>query len=415
MATKITNGKNNNETKENKISICFCAIFRNESKNVYRCLNAAKPVIDYVFIDDTGSEDDTVKLIKKWGHENKIPTKVGHEKWVNFSHNRNLSMEKAHKAFPSATYLLLLDADMVLVIKPDFNKQKLTADQYLVIQYNEVIEYPNTRLVRAKYKWRYYGATHEFVGLAPGVKYGSHSADLKSIRIDDRNDGGHKQNKFTRDYKLLKDEINDSKTRPDIRARDMFYIGQTCKDMQKYKESIEWYTKRIKEGGWDEELYYSQYQIGLNYWLLDKKETAVGHLLKAWEMRPSRAEALYQISHMYRLDGKNNLGLLFALQGARIKKPDDRLFVDHRVYGYLFHEEISICSYYVTGMKNLGRKAVEKLISMGDRIPKSSYDQAIENSKFYGVQLVNKDDEIKENYVVKQSLPAVQSKGKNKE
>ncbi len=27
------------------ISICYCAIFRNESKNVYRCLDALKEII----------------------------------------------------------------------------------------------------------------------------------------------------------------------------------------------------------------------------------------------------------------------------------------------------------------------------------------------------------------------------------
>ena len=48
----------------NGITICFAAIFRNESKNVYRCLNGVKSIIDYVSICDTGSTDDTVELIE---------------------------------------------------------------------------------------------------------------------------------------------------------------------------------------------------------------------------------------------------------------------------------------------------------------------------------------------------------------
>ena len=45
------------------VTIAFCAIFRNESKNVYQCLNALKPMIDYVYVCDTGSIDNTKDLI----------------------------------------------------------------------------------------------------------------------------------------------------------------------------------------------------------------------------------------------------------------------------------------------------------------------------------------------------------------
>lgn len=80
-----------------KAKICFAAIFKNESKNVYRCLNAIKDIIDCVSICDTGSTDNTVELINDWGKENNIPTKVhfGEEQiFKNFGHNRTLSYTK---------------------------------------------------------------------------------------------------------------------------------------------------------------------------------------------------------------------------------------------------------------------------------------------------------------------------------
>ena len=61
------------------VKICLAAIFKNESNNVNRCLDAVKEIIDYVSIVDTGSTDNTVKLIKKWGINNNIPTKVHYD------------------------------------------------------------------------------------------------------------------------------------------------------------------------------------------------------------------------------------------------------------------------------------------------------------------------------------------------
>ncbi len=268
---------------------------------------------------------------------------------------------------------------MVLEVLPKFNKNELIADEYQLIQYNELIEYPNTRLVRAGLTWNCYAATHEWWGSPESKTKGT----FYNLRIHDLEDGGHKKDKFERDYKLLLDEINDPETREDIRNRDMFYLGQTCRDLRKYQESNDWYKKRIKTGGWDEETFYATMQIGINYWSLNMKEIATGWLLKAWEMRPGRAEPLHSIANMHRVDGNNYIALLFALQGKTIPKPRDCLFVNYQVYKYLFDEEISINAFYVRGMRHLGKRATKKLIAMKDEITEGSYELACDNSKHY--------------------------------
>lgn len=45
----------------NKISLCM--IVKDESKVILRCLDSVKKLIDYLFIVDTGSTDDTILLI----------------------------------------------------------------------------------------------------------------------------------------------------------------------------------------------------------------------------------------------------------------------------------------------------------------------------------------------------------------
>ena len=42
-------------------------IVKDESKVIKRCLDSVKPLIDYWVIVDTGSKDDTKKVIKREG------------------------------------------------------------------------------------------------------------------------------------------------------------------------------------------------------------------------------------------------------------------------------------------------------------------------------------------------------------
>src|SRR5680860_1428428 len=134
--------------------ICLIAIFRQEAKNVKRCLDGVKNIIDYVSICDSGSTDGTPKLIKKWGKKNGIPVKVHNAIFQNFGHNRSLSFDMAKRAFPKADYGLLLDADMVLVVTDKFDKKNLTAGQYLVKQKSFHSEYWNSRLISMKLSWK---------------------------------------------------------------------------------------------------------------------------------------------------------------------------------------------------------------------------------------------------------------------
>lgn len=362
------------------VKICMTAIFKNESKNVYRCLNALKGIIDYVSICDTGSTDNTVELINKWGDDNSIPVKTHYEPFKNFGYNRSKSVELARKAFPGSNYFLLIDADMIVEHK-NFEKSNLTKDCYTVKQKNWVQEYWNPRLLKASLPWECIGVTHEYWS---SPKENNVSDQLTTIWIDDKEDGGCKSDKYERDKRLLLEAIEDKSTNNYLKIRYMFYLGQTYLCLKDYARSINWYTKRVEAGGWIEEIYHSLFQIGLCYEKMESFERAAGYYLEAWQKYPVRAEPLYSLAKMYRLQSKNNLAMLFALQGKEISYPKDaKLFIDYRVYEYLFDEEIVINAYYVEGKKPLGKKAVEKLYSMKNVLPNDTITMAKHNSKFY--------------------------------
>ena len=367
--------------KLSEAKICYAAIFRNETDNVYRCLDAMKEMITCICICDTGSTDDTVKSIKKWGRENGKPTKVHFKDFKNFGYNRSLSFQMAKKDFPDSDYWVLIDADMILKLEDGWGDIELDKDQYYFNQKNTTLIYRNTRMIKTSLDWRCVGVTHEY-----WEADGSTSTEIGSlIWIRDVGDGGHKQDKYERDERLLKEGLKDPAEPESVKTRYTYYLAQTLQSAGKNVEAIKYFRERIKLGGWIEEVFYSQMQIGACYESMGDLDRASSSYLESWQMRPTRAEPLHKISKMYRLKGKNELGLMFALRGKRIPQPNDGLFVDFNVYEWGFDEEISICGYYVEGYRHKGKLSLKKLLKMGDSIPSQTMDVARANAKHYGV------------------------------
>ncbi len=94
------------------ITISICMIVRNEEAVLERCLNSVRGVYDQLVIVDTGSEDETVSIARRFTDE------VFCEPWENdFGKARNSSFSHAR-----SDYIIYLDADDVL---PEEEKEKL--------------------------------------------------------------------------------------------------------------------------------------------------------------------------------------------------------------------------------------------------------------------------------------------------
>ena len=415
--------------KQGPKKISLCMIVKNEAKNMPRLLNSVKSIIDMISIVDTGSTDDTEEIILNWGKEHNIPTIVHHEPFKNFSHNRTHSIKMAKVAFPEADYFLLSDADFVweIDIGNKFDKTLLVDHKYLIEQYNKALSYWNIRLLSSKVDFICEGVTHEYWReTKTQSEYAGEvrTAKIKTLMIDDREDGGCKGDKFDRDERLLRAGLDDPDTPDPLKSRYRFYLAQTLKDMSRYEESIEFYTKRIQDRGWFEEVYYAKFQIGFNHeqlawrkkrsvsligkasrteeeeaflikWAKDKTpsqlvQESTKHFtdaginyLAAYNYRKVRGEALYYLTRMYRLLGMNEMAFNLAMMGNKIKYPeDDTLFIERNCYTYLFDFEISIVAYYLPDKKDFGRQAVSRLIERDD-LPDDMARSIQNNSRHY--------------------------------
>lgn len=377
------------------VTLVLSMIVKNESKVIDRCLDAALPLVDAYVIVDTGSEDDTRLRIIEAGKRHDRPGGVFSDDWKDFGHNRSraaaLTKEYAkQKGFDlGRTYMLLLDADMILGSQ-NLDRKELTLPSYELEQRDAVLSWFNMRLCRLDHEWQAVGVTHEYWRAIPDAP----PARLRSLWIEDRGDGGAKGNKAERDVLLLRQGLKDEPQN----FRYMFYLAQTLFDCGRFDEAIPLYEQRRTFGGFEEERWYSLYKIGLCHLRMANSLSrphlptapdnpiALGTdaLLRAYQERPHRAEPLVVLAQHYRTWSKNHIALMFARQAKRIPMPSDALFVEKPAHSYQPLEEIAITAYY-TGDKEEGRRAAEDILA--SRVDFAVHAQAARCVSFYASPL----------------------------
>jgi tetratricopeptide (TPR) repeat protein len=355
-------------------TICLNMIVKNESKIIKRLFESVLPVIDTYCICDTGSTDNTVELIKEFFDSKNIKGSVVFEPFKDFAHNRNFALQSC---LGLSDFILLLDADMVLNVR-NFNKKLLNEyDVCNILQGNENFYYQNTRILKNNGLFSYVGVTHEYISTPNGTRTLSLKKD--ELFISDLGDGGCKSDKFERDVRLLEGAI---KLEPN-HDRYHFYLANSYLDLGNTEKAIENYEKRIKIGGWDQEVWYSYYKLGHCHKKMGNIEKAINAWMDGYNFLPQRIENLYEIVYHYRVISKHKLANLFYQVAKDIIKlnlnRDGYLFLHNDVYTYKLDNEFTIIACYL-GVKNINNEVVQVMNKCDDSGTK---DNLLRNMKFY--------------------------------
>jgi len=349
-----------------KGKLCLNMIVKNESKIIERLLGSVLSIVDTYCICDTGSTDDTAEIIRKFMATAGKPGEVYVEPFKNFGYNRSHALDRAAKW---GEYALLLDADMKLVITPEFDKNALKEKGYSILQKNGTLEYFNTRLVKTGIGVRCVGPTHEYYDF-PG---GGGQNKLSTLWIDDIGDGGCKSDKYERDIRLLKEAL-EKEPRND---RYTFYLAQSYNHSGRKEEAYEMYKKRVALAGWTEEVFYAAMEAGNMAKALGKIEEAIYWWLEAYHKHPKRTESLYELAKYWREAGKNHLSQMICDIGLKTPYPkDDVLFIKKDVYSHFFDYEQSINCYYT-------KKPVDHYRYINLLEKNFHKDNVLSNYKFY--------------------------------
>lgn len=322
-------------------------IVKNESKIIRRLLESVLPIIDSFCICDTGSTDDTIQIIQSFFEQHKIVGKIIKEPFRDFGYNRSHSLA-ACTGMINADYILLMDADMILVTHPTINikefKKILTSDVYYLYQGSSTFSYKNVRLVKNRPGQSYWGVTHEYFKSIPDSVYSD--IDKSLVFIEDIGDGGSKTNKFERDIKLLLKGLEDEPNND----RYTFYLANTYRDLEDFDNAISYYKKRIEIGGWEQEVWLSYFNIGLCYKNMKDMPNAIFYWLEAYDYYPERIENLYELTLYYRQLGKYKLAYQFYEMADYHRKTTDfsktHLFIFNNIYEYQLDYEITVIGHY---------------------------------------------------------------------
>ena len=373
------------------IRIILLLMIKNESRIIKRSILSALPAVDAVCVSDTGSTDGTVALLEAFyptlpltitdqSGLSRTPCKTYQHPWTNFGQNRSLSFQDARTFCttlgwnPARTYALAIDADMELKVESAFHKQEdLGLKGYSIVQKAGTLHYVNARLLRLDVPWTCEGATHEYwsgpmEGILPDSK----------LWIDDKNDGGCKADKYTRDRSLLEKEMEEQPQN----VRTVFYLAQTYKCLGLHDLSIETYKKRIAMGGWFEEVWYSHYMIAQQYLQTGRTEEAELWVLKGQKASSYRSEGLYLLVKHFRIVGEQWKAMHYYKAAKAIQKPVVALFLESEVYDHLLDYEYTILQFYVAQTpKNEGLRASIRYLLKEQSAP--LLDNVVSNLEFY--------------------------------
>ena len=114
----------------------------------------------------------------------------------------------------------------------------------------------------------------------------------------------------------------------------------------------------------------------LNY----DKDKIIQTFMRAHEIIPTRAEALYGAINFCRTNGLNQQGYILGKYGIDIKYPEGSLFIEKWIYDYALIDEFSIVAYWA-GFYEESKKCCEKLLNE-NLIPNYYIDRVKSNLEF---------------------------------
>jgi len=362
--------------------LCLSMIVKNETHIIKECLDSISKHINYWVIVDTGSTDGTQELIKQYFAEKGIPGELHERPWVGFGHNRSEALELCDS---KAEWAWMIDADDYVEGKFEFPLNVPDEVDGFALKFGrEDFSWWRTQIFRTGRGWKYVGVLHEYPTIQGKERPVIGKVEHCPYKIVARTLGARNKDitpveKYKKDAEVLEEAL---KTEPD-NIRYQFYLAQSYFDSQQWDKAETEYAKRVQMGGWEEEQFYAAYRIGMCRGLMNKEWHEIQQaFLEAWEIKPNRAEPLYQIARVYRLMGHPRLAFLFAKMAIEIPYPaEDILFVQEDVYKFGILDELGSTAFYA-GKPHLGYAACKKLLTE-NLLPKEQVERVKNNYNEY--------------------------------
>ena len=229
-------------SEKQKETLGLCLIAKDEEKNIAKCIESVRKIVDEIVVVDTGSKDNTVPIAESLG------AAVYQYPWDdNFSNARNFAIGHA-----KSEWLLLLDADEQVdqsgldTIVAFINTTEMDGAYFRVRNYigsyspQDFAMHNALRLLRNNGKYQYRGAIHEQI-VSDDLDYVTRFETLSVIL----NHYGYLDNEIAekrkreRNMPILERELKEN---PDD-FYVLYYLGNEYLAMYQVEQALDYYLK----------------------------------------------------------------------------------------------------------------------------------------------------------------------------
>ena len=279
--------------KRPKISLCM--IVKNEERYLDNCLKSVKDVADEIIIVDTGSEDGTVEIAKKY------TDKVYFHPWKNsFSEARNHYLKYA-----TCDWIFQIDADEELVQEDTHNLLDAVKNEELDAIMVQIVSklregkseaiHSVERIFRNNGKIHYEGRVHNRLA---GIKHAK-VYPIRLIHYGYNQTQIHSKKKFDRTVSLLKMDLEDDPNNP----KTYHYLSCSYLTQGMFQEALEagLTAIRLAEAKNDRNMIYiwSHYNAAMSYYRLKELNKAKETSMSALSKYPKHIDSHYVLSLVY--------------------------------------------------------------------------------------------------------------------
>lgn len=336
-------------------------IVKNEAHVLTRCLESARPFVDWWVVVDTGSTDGTQELVRTTMAG--IPGELVERPWVDFGHNRQEVLELArcspHRS--PGDYAAWIDADEEFADVPDDLQElrELDCDGYFLTAEYAGSRYARLAMVRLDSAWRWRGPIHEYLDL-PGAVTGE--LPSPSIKVEHSGARSLDPDTYRKDAALIEAALERDPADP----RLQFYLAQSWRDAGELEKALAAYrTRTDNPAGWDQERWSALFQTAV---LRERLGHPVGEVadayLEAYQACSWRAEPLVELARLERARDRFAVGMLYARAASALPMPGhEGLFVDADTYRWRAWDELAVNAYWV-GAYAEGAEAARRALSV---------------------------------------------------
>lgn len=384
----LDNKINFNIIKSNKKpTICFATMCKNEEHCIKETLENVYTFIDYWIVCDTGSTDNTCKIIQDFFNEKNIPGELHIDEWKGFDINKTMLFNYCYK---KADYILHLDADDLLLGEFDFTSKDSGFLSYMCWckRSNDLTtRYKVKFLFNNNYHWKFCGVAHTTIKCLD-CNDNLQDGDLthKNFFLHSRDTGNRSNDpeKYYKDaLKLTAQFFETLLDDPDyLNARSVFYTAQSYKDSGRLKDAAQWYTLYTRlTNTWFEETFESYLNLGKIFERMEMPEDKIIEAYKkAIEVIPDRAESYLYLGRYLNQVNQFEQAYNILTKGKNINlevaKKKYTLFVNEECYGKFFDDDLSVSCYWLTKYDE-GKKLLLNII---DDVDFAKYKERLDDN-----------------------------------